>query len=376
MRESCPFPVFGYNSQMMEKESVSLSPKRVLLGLSGGVDSTAAAAILKAEGLGVTAVTLDTWQEGEGDSQQLERAARSARLLGLPHIIRDVKDLFYEHVVSSFVQDWQRGLSPNPCVMCNPDFKFKLMFDLADELGCDYVATGHYARILRDHEGSWLYRAAHRPQDQSYFLYRLPQPWLERMRFPLGEKTKAEARRIAAENSDPVSGQKDSQDICFLREGKLNDFLMRQGLREEEGLFVNKTGEKIGTHQGSWRYTVGQRRHLGQSFGRRMTVLSVDHEKNIVTLGDEDDARMTELELVDFVSHHPLPSVFSAAAQLRSQGKPLLCHVSLASEGRKATVRLDEPTRLTSPGQSLVLYDGERVLGGGIVARMTPLKTD
>ena len=356
---------------MMTKVKETSQPKKVLLGLSGGVDSTASAALLKAQGFEVSAVTLDTWQEGEGDRQRVDRAAHSAALLNIPHVILDVREAFYDNVVLAFVNEWRQGLTPNPCVMCNPDFKFKKMFELADKLGCPYVATGHYARFKQDDCGSWLYRASHRPQDQSYFLYRLPETWLERIRFPLGDKTKEDARHIAAATSDPVAGQKDSQDICFLGQGKLRDFLNQHGLEEQEGAFVNRAGEPIGTHQGSWRYTVGQRRHLGQAFGSRMTVLSIDHRKNIVVLGTEEDAQMAELELVDFIGSHPLPPFFEAEAQLRSQGKTLPVTVHLDDSQRRATVRFIQATRLSSPGQSLVLYEGDRVLGGGIVATMS-----
>lgn len=345
--------------------------RRVLLGLSGGVDSAASAVLLKARGYELVAVTLRTWEEEEGDGARWERAARSAGLLGLTHRILDVRQAFFDQVVQPFVAAWRQGQTPNPCVLCNPEFKFRIMAELADELGCSYLATGHYARTEVDEAGNWLYRARHRSQDQSYFLYRLPPEILDRVLFPLADKSKEEARRIASSAGDPAAETGDSQDICFIGKGQLKQFLGRQGLEDKPGHFVNSQGELIGEHRGSWRYTVGQRRHLGQSFGRRMTVLALDGEKNLVVLGDEEEAFIQEMTLVDLFSPHPLPPSFPAGVQLRSQGKPLPAQIRIDREAARAWIHFESPVRLSSPGQSAVFYDQDRVLGGGIVEGMS-----
>lgn len=343
--------------------------RRVLLGLSGGVDSTASASLLKAEGFEVTAVTLRTWQEDE-DESRLEGAARSARLLGLPHLILDVRQAFLEEVVEPFVQGWRQGLTPNPCVFCNPDFKFQKMIHLADELGCHYIASGHYARVGWEDSGRWLYRASHRRQDQSYFLYRLPSWLLERLRFPLGGMSKEEARQIAGQGGDPVASARDSQDICFIPKGRLKDFLINQGLETKEGAFIDRQGQVIGRHSGAWQFTLGQRRHLGQAWGRRMTVLAIDANRNTVMVGDEAEAMMTEMSLVNCLLTNPLPSSMEVQVQLRSQGIPHPACLTFDPDQAEARVRFPEPVRMSSPGQSAVFYQGDRVLGGGLLDEM------
>ncbi|NLA82054.1 MAG: tRNA 2-thiouridine(34) synthase MnmA [Clostridiaceae bacterium] len=350
----------------------SPASKKVLLGLSGGVDSTASASLLKEQGYEVTAVSLWTWQEEE-DPERLERASQSAALLGLPHLILDVRDDFYQNVVGPFVAAWGQGLTPNPCVFCNPNFKFDKMAKLADELGCHYIATGHYARVGRHESDYWLYRASHRRQDQSYFLYRLPADLLERILFPLGGKSKDQARQIASRFGDPVAQARDSQDICFLAKGQLKPFLKKQGLKQEEGPFLNPQGQVVGHHSGAWQFTVGQRRHLGQALGQRMTVLAIDGHKNTVTLGDEDQAMMEAMTLTDCFWPHPPPTSLELELQLRSQGIPHPASVIVTDQGREAGVRFKQAVRFSSPGQSAVFYQGDRILGGGLVAEMTPV---
>lgn len=345
--------------------------RRVLLGLSGGVDSLASAILLQKEGFQVTAVTLLTWQEEDHQSPSgAEEAQRSAELLGIPHRILDVRQSFYDQVVTPFVKAWKSGLTPNPCVMCNPGFKFSLLSDLADQLDIPYLATGHYARVAETEEGYSLYRARHRRHDQSYFLYRLGPEILQRLLFPAGSLSKEEVRRIAQELRDPVSQARGSQDICFIARNQLKGFLSRMGLEEQSGCFIDPAGQVIGQHRGSWQYTPGQRRRLGQSFGRRMTVLATDHRRNTVTLGQEEDALMTEARLVDLFLNHPRRGTFSAGVQLRSQGMAQDAAVTVGPGPAQASVRFAVPVRLASPGQSAVFYDGDRVLGGGLIAKM------
>ncbi|MFA5585083.1 MAG: tRNA 2-thiouridine(34) synthase MnmA [Saccharofermentanales bacterium] len=346
------------------------SGSAVLLGLSGGVDSAASAILLKEAGYRVRAVTLWTWTESS-DRSLIEQAGRSAALLGIPHEVVDVRQAFYQEVVVPFVQAWQEGLTPNPCVFCNPDFKFKVMARLADQLDCQYLATGHYARLADRGQGPALHRALHREQDQSYFLYRLTPALLDRTLFPVGSLTKAEVRQIAERYRDPAAGQRDSQDICFIGKNQLKGFLSRQGLKDQPGPFLDRAGQIIGQHQGSWHFTPGQRRRLGQAFGRRMTVLSVDRQKNTVTLGDEEDALIRQLELTDLVFPRLAASELDAQVQLRSQGTSLAARLAIEPDGLRAKVFLDQAVRLTAAGQSAVFYDDDEVLGGGLVASMS-----
>lgn len=344
--------------------------RSVLLGLSGGVDSLASALLLQEQGFDVTAVTLWTWREDQADPPGIEEAQRSAGFLGIPHRILDVRQAFYHQVVVPFVQAWEEGFTPNPCVLCNPGFKFAHLNDLADRLGIHYLATGHYARVVETDHGYRLCRALHRRHDQSYFLYRLSPATLGRLLLPVGNLSKQEVRRLAEQVRDPVSHARGSQDICFIGKSRLKAFLGRMGLEEKGGSFINPAGEVIGEHSGSWQYTPGQRRRLGQSFGQRMTVLATDHRLNTVTLGGEEDALMTEVRLTDLVLAGSLPDSFRAGVQLRSQGLPHDATVEVGPDPAKAIVRFKEPVRLTSPGQSAVFYNGDLVLGGGIIARM------
>ncbi|NLA71692.1 MAG: tRNA 2-thiouridine(34) synthase MnmA [Clostridiaceae bacterium] len=350
---------------------MDLTKRKVLLGLSGGVDSAAAAALLLEQGCDVTALTLWTWPDSAWNDPRLKRAAHSAKILGLKHIVLDVRREFHDNVIDPFIRDWKVGQTSNPCVTCNATLKFQKLRAIADELGCDYFATGHYARLTGSESGRFLMRARYRDQDQSYFLYRLTQSLLDRLIFPLGEKNKQDARAIASMSQDPVAGVKDSQDICFLESGNLKDFLKKRGLSEKTGSFLNRSGQVIGEHKGSWLFTVGQRRRLGQSFGKRMTVLSINHTRNAVVLGDEEDALMYEMALHDVVYLTSLSQMFGAEVQLRSQGTTYSASVTMASDKQQAVVRFEKPVRLSSPGQSAVFYDGDRVIGGGIVGEMT-----
>ncbi len=349
---------------LQENHQVSGSGDRVLLGMSGGVDSAAAAYLLLRAGYRVTSLTLRTLRDGDGD-----RAADVARSLGLKHIEIDAVDDFRRDVIDPFVDSWRSGETPNPCVLCNRVFKFQRLADVADRLGCEYIATGHYARLSGERPRRYLMRAKERKRDQSYFLYRLPRTILDRALLPLGSYTKDQVRAIASSFNRDVIQRADSQDICFLRDSKLSDFLSEQGLKDIPGDFVDVKGAVLGKHRGYWRYSEGQRRGLGIALGKRMTVLRKDSENNLVVLGDEDDAMIGRLELHDVVSIDRLPPTFDASVQMRSQGKAFPAHVVLEGDD-SASVYFYSPVRLTSIGQSVVFYLEDRVLGGGIVRCM------
>ncbi len=343
--------------------------KHVLLGLSGGVDSAAAAFLLLEQNFKVTVLTFRTWKDGESQDDNLERAKKVAQVLEIDHIERDVVSDFYDDVVCPFVESWRLGETPNPCVLCNPAFKFRLMMEIAEEKGFDYIATGHYVRLIGEPPQQHLCRAIDRKRDQSYFLYRLPRAILNRTLFPLGQYTKEQVRTIASSFHKEVGQTPDSQDICFLETSNLRDFLSKQGVQDAPGYFLNTDGDIIGEHSGSWRFSEGQRRGLGIALGKRMTVLSKDSANNTVTLGDEKDAMIEGLELREVTSIDPLPDHFESHLQLRSQGMTHLAKINFDGVD-KARVIFKDPIRLTSPGQSAVFYCDDRVLGGGIVDRM------
>lgn len=352
---------FGYSVHM---DTMPRENHHVLLGMSGGVDSAAAASLLLRAGYRVTGLTFRTMSEGD-----YKRAADVARTLSIEHLEVNAVDDFHRAVITPFVDAWRAGETPNPCVLCNHVFKFQRLLEAADRLGCDYIATGHYARLVGEWSRRDLLRAKERKRDQSYFLYRLPRTILDRTLFPLGDYTKEQARAIVSAIDAEMARVTDSQDICFLGETKLGHFLSAQGLEDIPGDFVDTHGAVLGKHRGSWHYSEGQRRGLGIALGRRVTVLRKDGNKNHVVLGDEEDAVMASLELRDVTSIDRLPSTFDASVQLRSQGKAFPAHVVRAGDA-SATVRFESPVRLTSIGQSVVFYCGDRVLGGGIVCRM------
>lgn len=349
---------------LQENHHANRSGDRVLLGMSGGVDSAAAAYLLKRAGYRVTALTLQTVSDGDG-----RYAADIAHALAIEHIEIDAVDDFHRDVMIPFVDSWRSGETPNPCVLCNRDFKFQRLAEIADRLGCDYIATGHYARLVGDLPHRYLLRAKERKRDQSYFLYRLPRSILDRTLLPLGNYTKDQVREIVSSFNVELGQKADSQDICFLGAMKLSRFLSEQGLEDLPGNFIDTRGTVLGEHRGSWHYSEGQRRGLGISLGERMTVLRKDSARNLVVLGDEKEAMMESLELRDVASIDQLPSAFDASVQLRSQGKTFPAHIVLEGD-TSASVHFESPVRLTSIGQSVVFYLEDRVLGGGIVRRM------
>lgn len=366
--------------------------QKILLALSGGVDSVASAILLKRMHE-VETVTFLLTGDVEQQKEQTARASEIANKLGLPHHVLDLTQCFREYVLQPFLDAWRKGRTPNPCVMCNPRVKFAALMTLASELDCQAIATGHYARVgshfscktchnvtvkrvlekSRDELPIFLYRAADPRRDQSYFMYRLTPDVLRRIILPVGGLSKDEVRSIIAEEGLSVETEKDSQDLCFLDGKSLRTYLREQVGREEPGHFLDLEGRVIGEHGGIWQFTVGQRRHLGESFGQRMTVVALDPERNAVILGDESDALMEALMLEDCYFPYDMPHKFDASVKLRSQGIPLRAHVEKKCDN-KVLVYFDMPVRLSSPGQSAVFYEDDRVLGGGVVSRLLRLK--
>lgn len=345
---------------------------KVIVGMSGGVDSTAAACLLKGQGYEVIGVTLELWQGAES-RKAAQDAARVAEKLGIRHEVLDFSGRFLSCVVENFMESYRNGLTPNPCVLCNPMIKEQALLEKAKAEDAAHIATGHYARIEKSPvTGRYAIRnAASAAKDQTYALYRLSQEQLAAMLLPLGEYTKDDARRIAAEIDGDTAGKSESQDICFIPDGDYAGFILREGAAENrcaEGNFVDLEGNPLGRHKGLLHYTVGQRKGLGIAFGRPMYVHSLRPGQNQVVLCGNEALFRRSLRVGGLA--HMAVGRFEAGARflgkLRYAHKPAWCTVERA-EGGILECSFDEPQRAITPGQSLVLYDGEFVAGGGFI---------
>ena len=338
----------------------------VLVGMSGGVDSTTAAFLLKRQGYGVRGVTLRMHDEAENTAEA--EAAEAAAVLGIPHDVFDLRGDFRNTVMRYFAEAYLAGQTPNPCVYCNRNMKFPGMLAFADRTGCDAVATGHYARVKKQGERTLLLRAADVKKDQTYMLYALPQEILARVLFPLGGLTKPQIREIAAEAGLAAAHKHDSQDICFIADGDYNGFIRRlTGKQTPVGRFIDAEGRVLGTHKGVTAYTVGQRKGLGLSSEEPYYVLGKSAADNTVTLGRAADlfTRRVCVGGASFIPFDRLTSPIRATAKLRYSQHDSPCTVFPDENG--FVLEFDEPQRAVTPGQAAVLYDGETVLGGGTI---------
>lgn len=341
-----------------------MNKKRVLLGMSGGVDSSVAAYLLKEQGADVVGITLLLTETDDGS------AAKDAKdvcdRLGIEHITRDLKKEFKTYVTDVFTSEYKNGKTPNPCVVCNKMIKFGEMMKIADELKIDKIATGHYAKIEESDGVFHLKKAAFLEKDQTYFLYTLPQATLSRVLMPLGDYTKDEVRKIAVENGFQTAHKKDSQDICFIPNGDKNEYLSRF-LPEIKGAFLDTEGNKIGTHTGAFQFTIGQRKGLGMGFGKPMFVLSTDTKENTVTLGDNDSLNRSEFFISDvsFSAFEKIPESLSCSVKVRYSAKEIPCTIT-KTDG-VFQVKLSSSARAITPGQAAVFYKGDTLLGGGTI---------
>lgn len=337
------------------------SMNKVLIGLSGGVDSSVAAALLKKEGYEVFGVTLLL---NDGENSFIDDAKAVAEKLDIPFTVLDFRDKFKKYVKDEFVKEFKAGRTPNPCVICNKMIKFGALFDYAEENGFDYVATGHYAKIKEENGIFSLYMAESREKDQTYFLYALNQAKLSKILMPLGNFDKDTVRKLAKEFNLPVWQKKDSQDICFIPDGYKNAYL-KKFLSDEPGDFLDTDGNVIGHHTGIFNYTYGQRKGLG-AFGKPMFVLSINPNDNSITLGESGQEFSKSFIIEDVNLMADLPNTFSCTCKVRYSTNSLPCTVT-CNEG-VCRVTLDTPARSITPGQACVFYDGNRLLGGGTIA--------
>jgi len=342
--------------------------KKVLVGMSGGVDSSVAALILKQQGYEVSGCTLKLF-DSINTLSNIEDAKNVCCKLEIEHHVFDFADSFKKYVTDSFAQSYINGETPNPCVECNRHIKFGEMLKRAEELGYDYIATGHYAKIEKGEKtGRYqLIRSADRKKDQTYVLYNLTQYQLARTLFPLWNTDKPANRLLAEENGLINSRKPDSQDICFVPDGDYAGFIERYtGRSFEPGNFVDTDGNVIGTHQGIIKYTVGQRKGLGTAFGKPVFVCSKDCENNTVTLGDSASLMSCELfaEDINFISVEKLTEPVRCTAKARYNMTEQPCTVTQIGDDRIKVV-FDTPQRAITKGQAVVLYDGDIVIGGG-----------
>ena len=350
-------------------------PGRVLVAMSGGVDSAVAALLHAQAGDEVVAVTLKLWADQEGDgersccSPQAVIGARAlAHSMGLAHLTLDLEGSFRETVVEPFVAEHVAGRTPNPCVRCNGQVRFDAMLALAERLGADALATGHYARIEHDADGPLLARATDPHKDQTYMLSALRPEALARVRFPLGELTKPQVREIAAAAGLPVAEKRDSQDLCFLAGTSRERFLARHGGgRDRPGEVVDSGGRVLGHHPGHRRFTVGQRRGLGVAAGEPLFVLSTHAAANRVVVGPREALAARTVVLRDVTLNRDGQRVDSVKLRYRSEALP--CRVTAAAGSHTALeVVLDEDTLGVAPGQTACLMDGDLVVGHGTIA--------
>lgn len=352
---------------------------KALIGMSGGVDSSVAAYLTMQEGFSCIGATmrLYTGQEQDGSCCSLddvEDARSVAFRLGIPFYVFNFSDDFKKQVMEHFVCSYEQGLTPNPCIECNRHLKFDRFLRRAQELGCEYIVTGHYARIAQDPDsGRFLLRkAVDEAKDQSYFLYSLTQEQLRHTRFPLGQLSKAEARAIAEEQGFINAKKRDSQDICFVPDGDYMAFLQRYtGKEYPQGNYLDLNGKTVGRHKGAVAYTLGQRKGLNLAMGAPVYVCSKDMQKNTVTVGPNEALFHTTLLANDWnwiaVDHLSQPLRVMAKARSRMTEQPATVY---PEENGIARVVFDEPQRALTPGQAVVLYDGSTVIGGGTITKI------
>ena len=357
--------------------------KKALIAMSGGVDSSVAALIMKEKGYDCIGITMKLYDSETGQAcrsrtcctlEDVEDARQVASALSIPYYVLNFKDDFQKKVILPFVETYENGGTPNPCIRCNRFMKHEKLYKKAEELGCDYIVTGHYARIRYDEEKQryLLLTAKDEKKDQSYVLYFLNQEQLKHSIFPLGEfETKEEVRAIAEKNGFFNADKPDSQDICFVTSGSYGDFLEKfRGKPYPKGYFVDEEGHKLGKHKGIIRYTIGQRKGLGLALKEPMYVAGKNLEKNqvILTKGPTLYSEALEAEDFNWISMDPPKEEYPVTVKTRYNAKAVPAFVSVKEENN-VFLRFEKPERAIAAGQAVVLYDGEIVVGGGTIKK-------
>ncbi len=350
-----------------------------MIAMSGGVDSAVTAHLVRRSGHEVIGATMKLYCPGKAlhpdengmmIGEDIEDAKSVARRIGIPHVILDYEDDFKKNVVDSFVKAYEQAETPNPCIVCNQSLKFGKMMDIMEGLGADKLATGHYARIERDPTGRMLLRrAVDLSKDQSYVLYMLTQDRLKKIIFPLGEYTKTQVRAVAEEMGFTNAHKSDSQDICFIPDGDYAGFIERyRGKRYPDGDFIDANGEILGRHRGIIHYTIGQRKGLGIALGHPAFVCRKDAKSNTVTLSDNESLFSDSFyaKSINWIPFNRLNTALRVQVKIRYNMHAQPATVEQIDQDLVRVV-FDRPQRAITPGQSAVFYDGEYVIGGGII---------
>ena len=357
--------------------------KRVLMAMSGGIDSSVSALMLQEQGYELVGATFRTFdyikesclakEKGCCSVESIMEAKHFAESLGVEHHILDFRQLFRDHVIANFVQEYKLGRTPNPCVLCNSHIKWGVLLEAADKLGCDYIATGHYARIAQNRGHYYLQTAADEHKDQTYFLWMLTEENLKRTIFPLGDYTKPEVRQFAAEHHfEKLAKKSESQEICFIPDNDYRKFLTEQGCETSPGNFVDMEGHVLGQHPGCYNFTIGQRKGMGMAFGTPKYVTKINTETREVTVGDRDDlfcnnVYATDARLRDVEWLRESPEVM-ARIRYKSPATEakLILEDDFAETGR-IRLHFHKPVWGVTPGQSVVLYKDNLLVGGGLI---------
>ncbi|MDD6032845.1 MAG: tRNA 2-thiouridine(34) synthase MnmA [Oscillospiraceae bacterium] len=339
-------------------------PKKVLVALSGGVDSAVCAHLLREQGCEVAGLVLRMSPAHDGAVRDAEQVARQ---LGIPLMVGEMGPLFQREVVDYFIAEYRRGRTPNPCVVCNPRVKFKALLDTADREGFDCIATGHYAALRREGEHTLLCRGEALERDQSYMLCRLGQPVLSRLLLPLAALPKEKVREIAASLGLDCARKPDSQENCFIPDNDYAGYIEARAGACPEGDFISPEGQVCGRHKGILHYTVGQRKKLGIALGRPVFIKRIDPDTNRIYLADSGDEYAPGITVTDLTMTFPgsLRDGMRVCVKIRSRAPLAPCTIRLA--GDRAEVLFDQPQRAPAPGQLAAFYDGEVVLGGGFM---------